>query len=286
MSSERILADSAVRLPAWACLELPGLAVSEADPHALSAACARALEQLMGAGATADAAFERLRTGPSGEVAIDEAMLTVRGWALRRLPHPQHVSALSENSKHGGPGRHRQVLIHRLEVLFDDVRLAGLRCRRIEMTAEDVRGELEPTGDGAQLKLHQAASFDTSGEIHATDVRDYLVGQSPWIIGGTVSFVNGARLVADGRIRLGFLPVSGLLSGTLRVQDRTDLLIEDVSVTVAGQHVPDGIVAGKLREVNPLLTLRPLVEAGLGIELLPPEANGSVLRLHGTARAP
>jgi hypothetical protein len=265
-------------------LELPGLAVSEGDPEVLSDACACALERLMGAGATAEVAFKSLRVDPLGQVAIDEATLTMRGWALRRLPHPTHVSALAENSAHAEPGRHRPVLIRRLDVLFDDIRLAGLRCRRIEVAATNVSGDIEPDGDGALLTLREAAGFDTRGEIHATDVRDYLVSEAPWIIGGTVNFVNGARLVADGKVRLGFFPVSGRLSGTLAVANSTDLLIENVSVTVAGRRIPDGIVAGKLREVNPLITLRPLVEAGLGIELLPPEADGSVLRLHGRAR--
>lgn len=276
MSSERISADDPIRLPEWISLSLHG---QPRDPGHLAALCEQSASRALGRAGRVAATLEGV-DGQLGEgMRIGRALLEVHDWQLGKLPPASQISSLSSRPT-GEDAAAPPCNIDRVEVRFVGARLADLRCETITIGADGVVGRISGAGQAWSLELESAADLWVRGEVLATDARDALVAQSPFIVDGTLSFQPGGGMAADGRVRVGLLPLSARIEGKLAVAQGRDLLFSDVSVKVGGKALPSSVVAGKLDEINPVFTVRPLHDAGLPVELLDPDVDGSVLHLH------
>lgn len=276
MSSEHTSVGSRIRLPEWV-----GLTLHEEprDPDHLARLCEGALAQALGPSTRVSVTLEGVLGHPREGISVDKVHVDVTNWRLGAIPSASQMSALSSRATGEEPSapacRFRSV-----EVCFHGAQIEDLRCETITIGGEGVVGRISGTGHSWSLDLESVADVWVRGEIRAEDARDALISRVPFIVDGTLRFRPGGVMVADGRAKLGILPLSAHIEGKLTVGQGQDLVFSQVTVRVGGRPLPQAVVNAKLREINPLFTVRPLHAAGLPVELLPPEVHGSVMRLH------
>lgn len=276
MSSERTSVASPIRLPEWLGLSL---AEEPQDADHLARLCERATTLAIGPSSAVSVVFEGVTGHPTRGLLVERALVEVTKWRLGTVPSASLLSSLSSRAT-GEEASAPACRFGSMEVRFRGPKIAALRCETIVIGGEGVVGRISNAGRAWSLDLESAEDLWVRGEILEKDARDALVAQSPFILDGTLRFRPGGGMVADGRVRLGLIPLSAHLEGKLTVGQGLDLLFSGVTAKVGGRPLPQAAVSAKLREVNPIFTVRPLHAAGLPLELLPPEVDGSVVRLH------
>ncbi len=275
MSSERTWVDSSIRLPEWLGLCLRD---EPRDADHLARLCETAIAAAIGPAAGVAVALEGVSGTPREGLNVANAVIEVAKWRLAKIPSAALVSSLSSRAT-GEESAAPACRFDHIEVRFHGAQIEHLRCETIVITAEAVVGRLSGEGQVRNLELESAGDLWVRAEVRANDARDALVAQSPFIVDGSLRFLPGGGMVADGRVRLGIIPLSARLEGKLTVGQSQDLLFSGVSAKVGGRPLPQTAVNAKLREINPVFSVRPLHAAGLPVELLPPEVDGSVMRL-------
>lgn len=279
MSGEPTLGAENIPLPQWLSLPLGAPPTRSCE---LEEAVAEGLDRLLGGAGETRITVLGASEWSNGLAELETVEVVIPRWRVPELPTTRNVRALhaarpSVRVDHGANGL--VLRANRLTVVAQDGKVQGLRCRSAHIHAERPVAECSSAPAASDLRLVSAAAVVATAVFDPADVRDYLIRLTSLVTDGQLRFLPGGRFVADGRVRLGLIPIRGRVEGRLAVRNETDLVIEGATATVGALGVPPRVVAEAVRRANPLLTFRPFVEAGLPLVLEQPDTDAGVLRL-------
>jgi len=278
MSAEPTSAGSPVRFPQWLVLPTPAAPTSAAQmPDALRDALRAALPREASAHVSV-----ALVPGQCSPQVLRSAEITIHGLSLAAVPDATALLASARGLANAEPvGQAMRFDVEELTAELRDCSMQGFRLSNVQVRASDVVLSVCDTALGGRLAFESAACPTLEAVVTAADIERFVAAQSPWLRDLSVSFGPGSQLSARGRVSLGLFAIPGEAVGVLAVREGTQLVLEQVRVSLSNGRPAPAAVADRLRSANPLVDLGGLARSGLAVELLPPECADGRLVLRG-----